>query len=161
MATATNPYQELIEPAAAEVIERGRAACHAVFPGTRIFLAYVHGSRVQGTARRDSDLDIGYYLDGTQSTPLSMAEEMMLADRLSRQVGMEVDLRNLGGAPLEWRARVLQRGRRLYCTDEPARVAIERNLMTRWFDERPRLERIHAERLAQFAATGLAAGPRP
>jgi predicted nucleotidyltransferase len=145
-------------PVAAEVIERARAACRAVFPGTRIFLAYAYGSRVRGTARSDSDLDIGYYLNESRSTPLSMTEEMMVADRLSRQLGMEVDLRNLGGAPLEWRARVLQEGRRLYCTDEPTRVAIERDLMTRWFDERPRLDRIHAERLTQFAATGLAAG---
>ena len=64
-------------------------------------------------------------------------------------------------APLEWPARVLRDGRRLYCTDEPARVAIERELITRWFDERPRLDRIRAERLTQFAATGLSTGPYP
>lgn len=161
MATAMNSHQETMDPATAEVIGRVQAACHAVFPGTRIFLAYVHGSRVQGTARPDSDLDIGYYLDGRRSAPLSMAQEMMLTDHLSRQVGMEVDLRNLGGAPLEWRARVLQQGCRVYCTDETARVAVERELLTHWFDERPRLERIHTERLARFAATGLAAGPLP
>lgn len=148
-------------PLAAEVIERAGAACRDVFPDTRIFLAYAYGSRVQGTARSDSDLDIGYYLNESRSAPLSMTEEMMLADRLSRQLGIEVDLRNLGGAPLEWRARVLQEGRRLYCTDEPVRVAIERELMTRWFDERPRLDRIRTERLTQFAATGLATGPHP
>lgn len=161
MATSTNPSQTMSVPVAAEVIERARAACRAVFPGTPIFLAYAYGSRVQGTARSDSDLDIGYYLNASRETLLSMTEEMMLADRLSRQLGMEVDLRNLGGAPLEWRARVLQEGRRLYCTDESGRVAIERDLMTRWFDERPRLERIHAERLMRFAATGLATGPQP
>lgn len=161
MTVTTNPFQELTETVAARVIERAQAACRAVFPGTRIFLAYAYGSRMQGTARPDSDLDIGYYLHAARSAPLSIAEEMTLADRLSCQVGMEVDLRNLGLAPLEWRAKVLREGGRVYCTDEPARVALERNLMTRWFDECPRLERIHAERLARFAATGLATGPRP
>lgn len=145
----------------AQIVEQARLACEAVFPGTRVFLAYAHGSRVQGVARSDSDLDIGYYLDSGRSPPLSIAEEMRLADRLSCRLGVEVDLRNLGAAPLEWRARVLEQGFRLYCADEPARVTVERELMVRWFDERPRLERIHAERLRSFAAIGLAPGQCP
>ena len=152
--------QLLPEPAVAEIVDRARLACAAVFPGTRVFLAYAHGSRVQGVPRPESDLDIGYYLDGVRSPPLSITEEMLLADRLSRRLAVDVDLRNLGRAPLEWRARVLEQGCRLYCTNEPARVALERDLMSRWFDERPRLDRIHAERLTNFATTGLASGPR-
>jgi hypothetical protein len=114
---------------------------------------------VQGAPRPASDLDIGYYLDGYPSAPLPLAEEMTLADRMSRRLGVDIDLRNLGQAPLEWRARVLEQGCRLYCANESARVALERGFMVRWFDERPRLDRIHAERLANFAATGLAPGP--
>jgi hypothetical protein len=38
-------------------------------------------------------------------------------------------------------------------------VAIERELMVRWFDEQPRIERLHATRLASFAAEGLAGEP--
>jgi len=104
-----------------------------------------------------SDLDIGYYL----ATPgaLPVAEEMILADRLSRRLGVDVDLRNLGQAPLEWRARVLERGCRLHCTDETARVTLERELMVRWFDERPRMQCFHEARLTSFAAAGLAAEP--
>jgi uncharacterized protein YutE (UPF0331/DUF86 family)/predicted nucleotidyltransferase len=142
-------------PAAAEIVDRARLACAAVFSGTRVFLAYAHGSRVQGVPRPESDLDVGYYLDGYPSDRLPMAEEMTLADRLSRRLGVDIDLRNLGQAPLEWRARVLEQGCRLYCTNEPARVALERELMARWFDERPRLDRIHAERLAKFRRHGL------
>jgi predicted nucleotidyltransferase len=134
-------------------------ACMHVFAGTRVFLAYAHGSRVDSCARHDSDFDIGYYLTGDRPPPLPLAEEMVLADRLSRRLGVEVDLRNLGQAPLEWRARVLERGCRLYCSDETARVTLEREQMVRWFDERPRLEQFHATRLASFAATGLHAGP--
>lgn len=167
----TSRVNLVIDPAAAELLGRARQACAEVFPGTRVFLAYAHGSRVQGVARSDSDLDIGYYIahDRTKcpsavqpsAVQLSMAEEMVLADRLSRRVGVEVDLRNLGAAPLEWRARVLDQGCRLFCNDDKRRVALERELMTRWFDERPRLERIHSERLERFAATGLAPGRRP
>ncbi len=133
------------------------SACAEVFRGTSVFLAYAYGSRVEGGATPDSDLDIGYYLATPGALPI--AEEMLLADRLSRRLGVEVDLRNLGQAPLEWRARVLERGCRLHCTDESARVALERELMVRWFDEGPRLQRFHEARLASFAAAGLAAEP--
>jgi predicted nucleotidyltransferase len=139
------------------IIDRASQACADVFCGTPVFLAYAYGSRIEGGATPTSDLDIGYYLATPGSLPL--AEEMILADRLSRRLGMDVDLRNLGPAPLEWRARVLERGRRLHCINETARVAIERELMVRWFDEQPRINRLHATRLASFAAEGLAAGP--
>lgn len=139
------------------LIDLASSVCDEVFRGTSVFLSYAYGSRIEGNATADSDLDIGYYL----ATPgaLPVAEEMMLADRLSRRLGVEVDLRDLGQAPLEWRARVLERGCRLHCTDESARVTLERELMVRWFDERPRLQCFHETRLASFAAAGLAAEP--
>lgn len=135
------------------IVDAASSACEEVFRGTSVFLAYAYGSRIEGGATSDSDLDIGYYL----ATPgvLPLAEEMLLADHLSRRLGVEVDLRNLGQAPLEWRARVLERGCRLHCTDETARVTLERELMVRWFDERPRLQCFHEARLASFAAAGL------
>lgn len=139
------------------VVAVASSACAEVFRGTSVILAYAYGSRVDGGATPDSDLDIGYYLATPGALPI--AEEMLLADRLSRRLGVEVDLRNLGQAPLEWRARVLERGCRLHCTDEPARVVLEQELMVRWFDEGPRLQRFHEARLASFAAAGLAAEP--
>lgn len=139
------------------IIDVASSACAEVFRGTSVFLAYAYGSRIEGGATSGSDLDIGYYLATPEALPV--AEEMMLADRLSRRLGVEVDLRNLGQAPLEWRARVLERGCRLHCTDEMARVTLETELMVRWFDEQPRLQCFHEARLASFAAAGLAAEP--
>lgn len=139
-----------------EIVGLACQACAEVFQGTPVFLAYAHGSRVHGGSTGQSDLDIGYYVSIPQ--PLPLAEEMLLADRLSRRLGVEVDLRNLGQAPLEWRARVLERGCRIYCSDETARVANERDLMVRWFDERERTARFHDTRLASFATAGLGAG---
>ena len=141
------------------LIDRAMAACADVFHDTRIVLAYAYGSRVDGTATPKSDLDIGYYLAGPE--PMPLAEEMILADRLSRRLGVDVDLRHLGAAPLEWRARVLQRGRRIHCTDEVARVTLERQILVRWFDEQPRIERFHETRLASYAMHGLAPGYAP
>jgi uncharacterized protein YutE (UPF0331/DUF86 family)/predicted nucleotidyltransferase len=93
------------------LIQRIRQAADSQFPGTGIILAYAFGSRVDGTARPDSDLDVGYYLaENHRGGGLSLFDEMVLADALSRRIGLEVDLRNLRGAPLDLRGRVLEEG---------------------------------------------------
>ncbi len=132
------------------------AAVGALFRPTEVFLAYAYGSRISGSARRDSDLDIGYYLDDfRRHPPLPMAEELALAGRLSERLGVEVDLRNLGAAPLEWRGRVLEEGVRIYCRDEVQRVNLERDLLARYLDQKDSFRQMHELRLKAFAASGL------
>jgi predicted nucleotidyltransferase len=127
-----------------------------VFEGTPIVLAYAYGSRVTGNASPGSDLDVGYFLSGRHAAqPLSVHDEMVLADRMSRRIGVEVDLRNVGLAPLEWQARVIREGVLIVSRDEPTRVEIERGILVRWFDEQQRLDRFHNMRLEAFAAAGL------
>lgn len=127
-----------------------------VFEGTHIVLAYAYGSRVAGNASPGSDLDVGYFLSERHAAqPLSIYDEMVLADRMSRRIGVEVDLRNVGLAPLEWQARVIREGVLIFSRDEPTRVEIERGILVRWFDEQQRLDRFHKMRLDAFAAAGL------
>ena len=129
-----------------------REAARSRFAGTRIVLAYAYGSRVKGVARAESDLDIGYYLrDRTNHAPLPLQDEMRLADALSRVMGCAVDLRNLDGAPLELRGRVLEEGGRIFCADECERVTIERTLLGRYHDYKPAFTEMHKVRLAGFA----------
>ena len=128
----------------------------AEFGSTDIFLAYAYGSRVRGYARPDSDLDIGYYLNDFRcSAPLAIQMEMMLAGQLSDRLGIEVDLRNLGEAPLEWRGRVLQDGVRVYCSDDVQRVNLERDLLAQYLDCKETFDRMHEIRLRRFAESGL------
>jgi len=129
-----------------------RTAATDVFADTPVFLAYAYGSRVSGTPRPGSDLDVGYYLnENTVTGQLPIREEMILADRLSRAVGLEVDLRYLGPAPLEARGRILEAGVRIYCSDECARVANESRLLSVYHDCKAKLTTFHEERLAAFA----------
>ncbi len=132
------------------------AAVRAVFDRTDVFLAYAYGSRLSGNPRPQSDLDIGYYLnDFRRHPPLSIQDELALAGSLSDRLGVEVDLRNLGEAPLEWRGRVLEDGVRIYCCDEVQRVNLERDLLAQYLDQKDSFRRMHELRLRAFAESGL------
>lgn len=131
-------------------------AVQAVFEPTDIVLAYAYGSRVHGNARPDSDLDIGYYQnDFRRHPPMPLQAELDLAGQLSKQLGIEVDLRDLGQAPLEWRGRVLEDGVRIFCRDEVQRVNLERDLLAQYLDQKDSFRRMHELRLQRFAESGL------
>jgi predicted nucleotidyltransferase len=131
-------------------------AAKEAFQSTEVVLAYAYGSRVSGNPRPDSDLDVGYYLRGLpQHAVLSIREEMTLAGKLSDQVGLEVDLRNLGEAPLELRGRALEEGVRVFCCDEVFRVNLERDLLGMYHDYKETFQRMHEERLRKIAAGGF------
>jgi predicted nucleotidyltransferase len=134
-----------------DLLIRIRAAATAAFAGRGILAAYVHGSRVSGRPRPESDLDIGYYpLPG--SVGLRLADELALAAGLSEAVGLSVDLRNLAEAPLDLRGTVLEEGIRVFSADEPLRVDLEVDLLARFHDYKEEYRRLHAERLAGLAA---------
>ena len=142
-----------------QLVARLREAARAAFDGTEVFLAYAHGSRVHGRPRADSDVDVAYYAGGYPGTVrLPVEEQLSLAARLGSAVGVEVDLRPLAAAPLDVRGRVLERGVRVYCSDEVARMNLERELLTQWLDWKPAVEKMVEERLRAFAEKGLRRG---
>lgn len=136
--------------------DRWCSAAEAVFGPTDVFLAYAYGSRVRGDARPASDFDIGYYLnDFRRCGLLPLQKELALALELSDLLGVEVDLRNLGQSPLEWRGRVLELGIRVYCSDDVQRVNLERDLLSQYLDYKETFDWTHDFRLRRFAESGL------
>jgi len=128
---------------------RKAAAVH--FSGCGILAAYAYGSRVAGTPRPDSDLDVGYYpLPGSPGLPLRT--EMLLAAKLTEALGVGVDLRNLAAAPLELRGGVLEDGVRVFSSNEEQRVDLESGLLSRYHDYKEVFRRLHEEHLAGLAA---------
>ncbi len=109
----------------AETIDALRAA------GARF--ALLHGSRVTGTHRPDSDLDVAAWWD-TGAPP---AFEVDVPDR--------VDLLVLNGAPLELAGRIALDGAILFDDDPPARVRWVATTRKIYADEQPRLQRSHRE----------------
>jgi predicted nucleotidyltransferase len=138
------------------LLENLRAAAIQLFRDGPLLAAYAYGSRVSGRQRPGSDLDVGYYLKGYRAGELlTLREESRLASALSEAMGIEVDLRDLAGASLEFRGRVLEEGARIYSADDVARVALERELLGRYHDYKDIYRRMHDERLRSLAARGI------
>jgi predicted nucleotidyltransferase len=136
--------------------DRLRAAAQRVLSGTRVLVAYAHGSRVAGRPRPESDLDVGYYLKGyREGETLSLREELGLEAALSEAAGADLDLRNLAEAPLELRGRVLEHGVRIFSADDPERVALERYLLAHYHDYKETFRRMHEIRLRELARRGF------
>lgn len=120
----------------------------AILAGAGVDVAYLFGSRVDGSARADSDADVAVLT----SRRLGLLDREVLADRLARVLDVpRVDLVVLEEASLELRGHVVQKARLLYSRDEPRRVAFETRTRSEWFDYRPVLEAHSRRWLRQLA----------
>jgi predicted nucleotidyltransferase len=107
-----------------------------------VAFAFVHGSRVDGRHRPDSDLDVAAYW--TSDPPQAF--------ELDRPDG--VDPLVLNHAPLEIAGRIAMTGRLLLDDDQVARVRWVATTRKIYLDELPRIERSHREFLARFTDGG-------
>jgi predicted nucleotidyltransferase len=82
---------------------------------------YNFGSRAQGTARPDSDVDLAVLT----SVPLSDVRRFTLAQELAVQLHCDVDLVDLRRASTVMRMQVLSTGACLVAVDERARQEFE------------------------------------
>jgi len=140
----------------AELLEGLRRAARRLFPPHRVLAAYAHGSRVKGNPLPDSDLDVGYYLEGWhEGAELPLQKELLLEADLTKALGVEVDLRNLAAAPLELRGRVLEEGVRVFTGNPEQRVALEVYLLARYHDYKEIFREMHERRLRSFAEHGI------
>jgi predicted nucleotidyltransferase len=120
--------------------------------GAAIKFAYLFGSRATGTETEHSDADVAIM----PSAALSLRERARLATRLAGALGVsDVDLVSLDRARLELRGRVVQEGKLIYSSDEPARVAFEVRTRSAYFDYLPTLQRLQHAYLTHVAEHGL------
>lgn len=104
--------------------------------------AYLHGSRADGTARPDSDVDVGAHFGGLAPAPWD------------HDLPGDVDLVVLDRAPLYLAGRIALRGQLLFDDDPPARVAWEADTRLQYLDEKPRIDQMSRDHLRALAARG-------
>jgi predicted nucleotidyltransferase len=118
---------------AISVPQEQRSAIVAALRAAGSRFAFVHGSRANGAARDDSDVDVAAWWGA--AAPASF------------EVGLPsgVDLLVLDSAPLELAGRIALRGVLLFDDDPAARVRWLATTRKIYLDELPRIERSRRE----------------
>jgi predicted nucleotidyltransferase len=114
-----------------------------------LLAVYAFGSRMQGLANADSDLDLAVLLPG-YAAPLKLWE---LAHQLAAEVGCAVDLLDLRAASTVMQHQVLMHGRKLWSI-EPAVGLFEAFLLS----EKTQFDEARASLLADIAKNGRVYG---
>jgi hypothetical protein len=101
--------------------------------------ALVHGSRARGSARADSDLDVGAWWGARP--PASWEVDLPAG----------VDLVVLDTAPLWLAGRIAQEGLLLFDDDPPARVRWQADTRLRYLDEIPAIRERYRQRRIELS----------
>ncbi len=123
-----------------------------VFSARRVAVAYLFGSRADGTARDSSDHDVAV-LFAADEPPLDAT--VRLAGDLGGVLGTPVDVVDLDRATLELRGRVAEGGRLWFVADETRRVRFEVEARLRWIEFRPVIQETTVSYLRRVARSGL------
>ena len=137
-----------------------RRLARALKSDRTVRLAWLHGSRARGTARRESDIDVAELLDDDQAAnPTAIKDSIWrLAGALGREVPSDrLDLVLLNGAPALLRHRVVRDGVPLFARSEAERVRFVRGTIREYQDLEPRLRehtRYRVQRLEERRESG-------
>lgn len=109
---------------------------HALEGASGVRLAVMFGSAARGTARSDSDVDVGVLLDDDDDLPA-------LRVALERAVARSVDLLSLRKAPPLLRFEITRDGRLLVERDQHAWAEFRAHAMIDWWDWAPTAQIMH------------------
>jgi predicted nucleotidyltransferase len=107
---------------------------------TRVAAVYLFGSRARGTARPESDVDLGV-LYRAKPSPTLLGQPFAEQVELSAAIGKPVDLVVMNTAPADLVHRVLRDGQLLLEVDRSLRIAFEVKVRNEYFDLLPILQR--------------------
>jgi uncharacterized protein len=104
----------------------------------RVVAVYLFGSVAKGTARADSDVDIGLLYDQPQPGGL-MAQPFEDEAALGERLGRPVQIVAMNRAPADLVHRILRDGKLLLETNKSQRIAFEVRARNEYFDILPML----------------------
>jgi uncharacterized protein len=123
-----------------------------VFAAHDVAVAYLFGSRAEGTAGPTSDHDVAVLFASAEP---ALDATVRLAADLAGVLATDVDVVDLDRAELELRGHVAERGRLLHSADEIRRVRFEVDSRMRWIEFRPVVQETTQAYLRRVAAEGL------
>lgn len=131
-------------------METGAYFCYArtmqktpakTFRKHNVIFAYQFGSTIDGTATRESDLDIAVYFDKKIGKKKRFEERLKLISQLQKIHRRRVDVVALNDTrSLFFKFTIIKEGKRIYETPREEYVDYECRTMSRYFDYKPFLE---------------------
>ena len=115
-----------------------------------VISAYLFGSRAEGRAHRESDVDVGILLDRNvyPTTRERFETRLLLIGELGSYLSRpDVDLVVLNDVSPELGARIITDGIRVFCADKNLDHAFVRDVQLRAADLKPFLERMRRIKL--------------
>lgn len=117
---------------------------------SNLLALYAFGSRIQGTANAQSDLDLAVLVEG-YADPMHLFE---LSNQLADQLGYEVDLLDMRAASTIMQYQILTTGERWWVKD-PLPVGLFETMV---LSEKTNLDEVRAGLLADIQARGRVYG---
>jgi len=111
-----------------------------------ILFAYLFGSMARGEAGKDSDVDIGIYIDEKKN--IKPFYEIEIAEEIERETNLKgVEIVILNGKSLRFLNQVLRYGKLIFSRDEKARILFETTVTKKYIDFKPYFEEYDKMRL--------------
>jgi len=123
----------------------------AVIAGYPVVFAYLFGSVARELDRPDSDVDVAVYFEPDLDAGERFKQALRLGVDLERALGREVDVVDLGDAPLRLAGRILTERVVIVGMERPERVRYETELFRRYIDAEYHARRLDAELLSAMA----------
>ncbi len=106
-----------------------------------VVLAYLYGSYATGQMWAESDLDIAVLFDDE----IAACNQFQLALRYGVELSslvreVEIEVRELNSAPVEFKVQVIEPGKYLYARREEERIQFEAKTITEYLDFKPVLD---------------------
>ncbi len=120
-----------------------------------IVAAYLFGSEAKGDAGPLSDIDVAVYAGTALEKPERFDLRLRLTNDLTSLFGRTVEIVVMEDIPLQLRHEIIKTGRLLCCSDDAARIEMERETLSRYLDRRYYDKRHAALLLEKVAAKGL------
>ncbi|MBU0573806.1 MAG: nucleotidyltransferase domain-containing protein [Candidatus Margulisiibacteriota bacterium] len=111
-----------------------------------VITAYLYGSRAEGAARENSDIDIAILLDEKQTPQTPYGRDVNLARQLEKIFfPLKVDIRILNHASPFFRFQVIKKGKVIHSKDENQRADFEGTTRNKYFDLKPLYKLLFAD----------------